>query len=343
VKDKNSTEPLVSIVTPVYNGEKYLAECIESVLAQTYENWEYLIVDNCSTDRSLEIARQYAARDERIHVFENSEFVPAIENWNRALRYISQGSKYSKEIHADDLLFPECIERMVAAAETHPTAGIVSSYRLDDRHVNCDGLPLSITFLPGKEVCRRVLLGELYLFGSASTVFIRADLIRKQHTFYNTDNIHADTEACFDVLRESDFAFVHQVLTFTRRHAETGTSFAREYNTYLLGGLIILLKYGRVFLSEGEYKMCLQRHLRNHYRFLGRQLLLGKFKVLAYHERGILSQGLSFNFSRLMLGALQASMKAVACPLGTMLWLKNYRDRARTRDSEEFVNGWRRE
>jgi len=340
--DKNSTEPLVSIVTPVYNGDKYLAECIESVLSQTYENWEYLIVDNCSTDRSLEIARQYAARDKRIHVFENSEFVPAIENWNRALKHISQESKYSKEIHADDLLFPECIERMVAAAETYPTAGIVSSYRLDDRHVNCDGLPLSITFLPGKEICRRTLLGELYLFGSGSTPLIRADLIRKRYAFYNTDNIHADTEACFDVLRESDFAFVHQVLTFTRRHAETGTSFARQYNTYLLGQLVILLKYGSAYLSKEEYKMCLQRHLKNHYQFLGRQLLLGKFKILSYHKRGILCRGLSFSFSRLMLSALQTSMKAVACPLGTMLWVKNYRDRTRNRNSEEFVSGWRK-
>jgi glycosyltransferase involved in cell wall biosynthesis len=49
--------PLVSILTPVYNGEKYLAECIRSVLAQTYQNWEYTIVNNCSTDKTLEIAK----------------------------------------------------------------------------------------------------------------------------------------------------------------------------------------------------------------------------------------------------------------------------------------------
>lgn len=55
-------QPLVSILTPVYNGEEYLAECIESVLGQTYQNWEYCIVNNCSTDRTLEIANGYAKR-----------------------------------------------------------------------------------------------------------------------------------------------------------------------------------------------------------------------------------------------------------------------------------------
>ena len=67
-------QPLVSVVTPVYNEEKNLAECIESVLAQTYPNWEYVIVNNRSTDRSLEIAQRYAAQDARIRVYDNREF-----------------------------------------------------------------------------------------------------------------------------------------------------------------------------------------------------------------------------------------------------------------------------
>ena len=58
--------PLVSVLTPVYNCEKYLRTCIESVLAQTYTNWEYVIVNNCSTDGTLAIAQEYAAADSRI-------------------------------------------------------------------------------------------------------------------------------------------------------------------------------------------------------------------------------------------------------------------------------------
>src|SRR5439155_14855095 len=101
------SQPLVSVVTPVYNGEKYLSECIESVLAQTYQNWEYIIVNNCSTDNSLEIAQGYAKKDPRIGIHNNPEFVGVIQNHNIAFRQVASASKYCKVVHADDWLFPE--------------------------------------------------------------------------------------------------------------------------------------------------------------------------------------------------------------------------------------------
>ena len=69
-----SEQPLVSVLTPVYNGEAYVRECIESVIAQTYTNWEYIIVNNCSRDRTLELASEYT-RDPRIRVETNPSFL----------------------------------------------------------------------------------------------------------------------------------------------------------------------------------------------------------------------------------------------------------------------------
>ncbi|MGH7324665.1 MAG: glycosyltransferase family 2 protein, partial [Candidatus Rokuibacteriota bacterium] len=66
-----TTRPLVTVLTPVYNGEAYLAQCIESVRAQTYDHWEYVIVNNASRDRTGEIVGRYAALDRRIRVFTN--------------------------------------------------------------------------------------------------------------------------------------------------------------------------------------------------------------------------------------------------------------------------------
>ncbi len=125
-----ANEPFVSIVTPVYNGEAYLRECIESVLAQTYSNWEYIILNNCSTDGTLRIAEEYSCRDRRIQVHSNDSLLPIIANHNRAFRLISPESKYCKVVSGDDWLYPECIARMVGLAEANLSVGLVGSYQL---------------------------------------------------------------------------------------------------------------------------------------------------------------------------------------------------------------------
>jgi glycosyltransferase involved in cell wall biosynthesis len=108
--------PLVSVISPVYNGEAHLAECIESVLAQTYPDWEYLVVDNCSTDRTFEIAERYAKQDARVPIVRNERFVSAAQNHNIGLGQMSSESRYCKFVHADDWLFAECLA--VAEAQT---------------------------------------------------------------------------------------------------------------------------------------------------------------------------------------------------------------------------------
>jgi glycosyltransferase involved in cell wall biosynthesis len=252
----SSPPPLVSVVTPVYNGAHYLTECIESVLRQTYASFEYVIADNVSTDDSLAIARTYADRDSRVRVVAHDEHLPLhIANWNRSMRAIAPEATYVKVVHADDWLFEECLERMVDVAERNPSVGLVGAYRLDEDRVNLDGLPPTITVVPGRDLARSYLLGGPlpFLFGSPTSLLVRADLVRRRNRFYNERNIHADSEACLDVLSESDFGFVHQVLTYTRRHNEAMTSTTRRVGTFLPADLYMFQRLGPVFLSEDEY------------------------------------------------------------------------------------------
>src|SRR5699024_3837159 len=104
-KPAKKTAPLVSVLTPVYNGADFLRDCIESVLNQDYENWEYVLVNNKSTDGSLQIMEEYAAKDKRIRIHNNEDFLPQMENLNHSFRQISPVSKYCKVLHADDMLF----------------------------------------------------------------------------------------------------------------------------------------------------------------------------------------------------------------------------------------------
>ena len=76
-------ESLISIVLPIYNGEKYMRKSIDSVLAQTYANWELLIVDDGSTDNTAIIAQEYAANDSRIRYYKNSENMRLPKTLNR--------------------------------------------------------------------------------------------------------------------------------------------------------------------------------------------------------------------------------------------------------------------
>jgi glycosyltransferase involved in cell wall biosynthesis len=297
-------EPFVSVVTPVYNTEKYLTECIESVLAQTYKNWEYIIVNNCSTDKSSKIAESYARKDNRIKIHHNQKFLNIIPNWNHALSQISRQSKYCKIVHADDWLFPECIGRMVKLAEANPSVGIVGSYRLDETVVNCNGLPNTQNVFSGKEICRRSLLDGDYFFGSPTTLLLRSDIIRTYKPFYNEEYVHADNEVCYRILRDHDFGFVHQILSYTRRHNETNTMFTRRMNTFVLEYLLILKHFGPIYLNEIEFPQRFKYILENYYRFLGRSLFKKRDKEFwRYHRRGLSRINHSLSTARLLWSA----------------------------------------
>jgi glycosyltransferase involved in cell wall biosynthesis len=298
--------PLVSIVTPVYNGAQYLPECIESVLGQTYQNWDYTIVNNCSTDQSLEIARRYAARDSRIRVYDNQQFLEAIPNHNAALRQISPSSKYCKVVFADDWIFPECIERMVAVAEEFPSVGIVGAFVLQGEDVICTGLPYQSKVFDGRDICRKHFLDHLYVFGSANAVLYRADSVRSRDRFYNETNIHADTEVCFTLLRASDFGFVHQLLTFTRARSESLSAVSTDLQTHFAGWLQLLLAHAPDYLTHDELEGLLQRHVSEYYKFLGKSLLLGHEKALTYHQKKLVEAGVGFSWPRLVKGVLAA-------------------------------------
>lgn len=318
-KTKSIPEPLVSIVTPVYNGERYLGECIESVLAQSYQNWEYIIVNNCSTDSSLEIARWYAEKDGRIRIYNTPNLLPIMKNWNYALRQISHESKYCKVVHADDLLFPECVARMLEVAEENPTVGIVGSYILRGNRVKCDGLPYPRTVVSGYDVCRSSFRREFDVFGSPTSLLIRSDIIRQRPSFYNELYFHADTEVCFDILQNYQFGFVHQVLSNTRLHNDSQTTaFTLTYHTNLLEYLGMLIKYGPTYFDKKEYNNILGKDIRRYYRFLSTNIFrLRERDFWGYHKNGLKRIGLPFSIVKLSYACFLLTIESFLNPQKT--------------------------
>ena len=265
-----SEQPFVSIVTPVYNGADFLAECIESVLSQTYQNYEYLIVNNCSKDRTLEIALTYARTDSRIRVHDNETFLEVIANHNHAFSLISPSAKYCKVVSGDDFILPDCLRQMVELAEASPSVGIVGSYQQSGKRVRWQGFSYPTAVLSGREVCREIFLGGHpdFGFGSPTSILYRADLVRNSKEFYPNPSPHSDTSACFKELQHCDFGFVYQVLSYERIHGETQSSRSAQINRYLSACLNDLLQYGPAYLNNEEFEPLVKESLHDYHRFL---------------------------------------------------------------------------
>ena len=311
--------PFVSCVTPVYNAEDYLAECIESVLSQSYDFFEYIIVNNVSTDRSLEIARDYEKRDSRIRVFDNHKHLEQVDNINHALSKISPSSKYCKIVFADDWLYPECIERMVQLAEKHPSVGIVSSYYVWGTEVMNVGLPPVTSSYRGPALCRRMLLTGEFFFGTASVILMRSELIRARNPFYDNNSMHEDTEACYELLQNCDFGFIPQVLSYTRRGNLSVTSSISSYNPALLDYFTAMKKFGPFYLNEDEYKRRLSEVGRWYKMFLGLSFLKRKDKAFwNYHQKYLRRVNFSLTTSRLIKYSILAGLDLLCNPKRTV-------------------------
>lgn len=278
----------VSVVTPFHDSAEYVAECIESVLAQTFTDFEYVVVDNCSTDGGGEIAARYAARDPRVRFVRFEALLPQVPNYNRALGLVSPESRYVKMVQADDTLFPRCLEEMVALADAHPSVGVVSSYRLKGQSVDPGGGPAHTRgVIPGREACRLMLQDGMYLFGSPSTVMFRAELVRARTPFFTDGRYFEDAEAVFELLREHDLGFVFQVLSFSRVQDDSLWGRMRGWDVVPLCRLTLLKRYGPAFLSDEEYRRALGEQRGAYVRSLGEALLRRRGDDFwGFHARG---------------------------------------------------------
>jgi glycosyltransferase involved in cell wall biosynthesis len=297
------SEPRVSVITPFHNAAPYLPQCIESVLAQSFTQFEYLLVDNCSTDGSSEIADKYARLDSRIRFIRRSQFASQVENFNSAIAQISEASQYFKIVCADDFIFPDCLKLMVQAFELSESIGLVSSYCLMGNVILGSGYPYPTPLLSGRELGRRYFLGQVpFVFGSTTTVMYRSSLVRRQSPFFRKTALHFDTEKCLEILAHSDFGFVHQVLSFLRTDNESISSSSRGFDPEILDLYINVRRYSTVFLEVSEAAALSKKVRKLYYRTLAKAAI--RFREGAfwrYHDTGLKLTGERLDRSHLAL------------------------------------------
>jgi glycosyltransferase involved in cell wall biosynthesis len=313
----NGDRPFLSVLTPVHNGGKYLAECITSVLNQDHKNFEYIIINNCSKDNSLEIALRYARNDSRIRVIDNETFVGVIENHNIAFSQISPDSAFCKVVSADDWIYPECLRRQVWVALKYPSVGIVGSYAFKEGSVRGLGLPISADFFSGRSVGRLRLLGT-DIIGSPTALLYRSDIIRNQKPFFSGTDPNADIASCLRILNHNDYGFVHQILSFEREHNDSIRSTIMRFHPFLVDRLEFLSKYGHIYLTPQEYNDQHKELLNSYYEHLAAHITEIRDKEFwDYHRNRMHRIHSTINYARLIYASIMKLLNLALNPAQT--------------------------
>ena len=151
-----------------YNREKYIAEAIESILASTYSNFELIIVDDRSTDNTVEIARSYEAKDNRIKVYVNEKNLGDYPNRNKAASYAK--GKYLKYLDSDDIIYKYGLSVMVEAMEKFPdVAYAFSNFPNQDNRS-----PFPLLFTPEQSYFEHFFNGGFFYAGPGGTIILKS-------------------------------------------------------------------------------------------------------------------------------------------------------------------------
>ena len=243
-----SEKPLISVCTPVYNGEDFLEECIKGVLAQRYPNIEYIIVDNASTDRTPDIIESLCAGDSRVKVYRNDATVNVVENFRKCAEYISPDATWIKYALADDYLYPNCLDEMLAVGGLSEKIGLVSAYRLYGGRLTNVGLSPDQSVFDGSEILKKQLLRTLHVCsGSPNTVMYRKSAFDAVGGF-DSRYLHTDTALALRLLDSNDLGFAHCVFTRTGLHK------GRQETKSIYTGLMIRDYLGFGFKELDSYK-----------------------------------------------------------------------------------------
>jgi glycosyltransferase involved in cell wall biosynthesis len=220
--------PKVSVCIPVYNGKDYISEAIQSVLAQTYRDFELVIVDNASTDGTLELIQR--VQDPRLRIERNSSNIGFEGNWNRCLE-LARG-EFVKILPADDLIAPDCLEMQVKVLETHPELALVCSARtiidLNGRNLASRGMGKKPLFLSSTDVMKRILSAGTNPVGEPGAVLFRSMNIPHAGPFTTKNFYVVDVDYYVRHLAFGGLGYLPSPLAFFRVSAQSSSSVYKD-------------------------------------------------------------------------------------------------------------------
>ena len=197
----------ILVFVPTYNSEKYLRECLDSVLHQTFQYWECVISDDASTDKSVEIAREYEKKDSRFKVLTHERNVGAANNWNRAKE--NNKSFATKILCADDYLMLDALKKQLDILKRNETAIVFSERYIvfpsgKKLHPRLPKYASNISF---NEAFKYYINLGRNIFGEPVTALFRTDLFVKSEGFHPKFEYSLDTSGYMAIARGHDVTF----------------------------------------------------------------------------------------------------------------------------------------
>jgi len=202
----------ILVFVPTYNSEKYLRECLDSVLDQTFQDWECVISDDASTDKSVEIAKEYGKKDSRFKVLTHEKNIGAANNWNRAKE--NNNSFATKILCADDYLMIDALKEQLDILKRNETAIVFS-----ERYIVFPNgkkfhprLPKYASNISFNEAFKYYINLGRNIFGEPVTALFRTDLFVKSEGFYPKFEYSLDTSGYMAISRGQDVTFDNYVV-----------------------------------------------------------------------------------------------------------------------------------
>ena len=266
----------ISIVLPVYNGNKYLSLSIESILAQTFQNWELIIVNDCSTDGSLAIAEKYAAIDPRIKIISNTKNEKLPRSLNNGFAQAS--GRYFTWTSDDNLYYNQALEKMVAYLDTHQQCGLVYC---DMEYIDETGTVISNTQKGSHNLYLGNCIGGCFLYRRETAAAVGG---------YNPNKFLVED---YDYWLRISFQYtierISEILYSYRHHSGNMTAVYEEKIA------------DKVFELHLEYLDKIAEKLNDHELFLySTGLLLNNPSAERQIEKLIISRGLKFNAAEIL-------------------------------------------
>jgi glycosyltransferase involved in cell wall biosynthesis len=220
-----SHNPMISVCVPTYNYSRFIQSCIESVVAQTFTDWELIISDDCSTDNTAEIVQDYAQADDRIRYLRNERRL----GMNGNIKKVAEAGtgKYLKMLCSDDWLAPDCLKTLVQLMEKNPQVVLATP-----AEIACDesgnpthfqflyGKPISI--IPGEKMLDRVARGEG--LGGHSSFLIRSAAYNAVGGYDDKLLYAADYDLGARLCRIGDYLHVDSPLLYARIQPTSSSS-----------------------------------------------------------------------------------------------------------------------